>query len=48
MVATMRRNKDEGMLEGEAARDRIQRRFSIDAVADGWEALYEQEVGNRE
>ena len=47
MVETMRRNSDEGALEGKAARELIQRRFSIDAVADGWEALYEQEIRSR-
>ncbi|MDR3754629.1 MAG: glycosyltransferase [Terracidiphilus sp.] len=46
MLRTMGRNRDEGTLEGKAARELIQRRFSIDAVADGWEALYEQEIGS--
>ncbi len=46
MVRTMRRNKDEGALEADAGRKLIQRRFSIDAVADGWEELYEQGIGN--
>jgi glycosyltransferase involved in cell wall biosynthesis len=46
MVATMRRDRDERALEGEAARELIVRRFSIDAVADGWEELYEQEIAS--
>jgi glycosyltransferase involved in cell wall biosynthesis len=46
MVATMRRNRDDGVLQGQAARELIARRFSIDAVANGWEALYEQEIGS--
>jgi len=47
MVATMRRNKDEGMLEGEAARDES----NAGSASMPWPmvgALYEQEVGNRE
>jgi glycosyltransferase involved in cell wall biosynthesis len=40
MVETMQRSSAEGALEGAAARELIQRRFSIDAVADGWEELY--------
>lgn len=44
MVRTMRRNRDEGAHEGEAARELIQRRFSIEAVAGGWEELYKQGV----
>ena len=46
MMATMRRNRDEGALEGEAARELIQRRFSIDAVADAWEEIYKQGIGS--
>jgi glycosyltransferase involved in cell wall biosynthesis len=44
MVRTMGRNRDEGALEGEAGRELIQRRFSIEAVADGWEEIYKQGV----
>lgn len=44
MVTTMLRNRDEAALEGEAAREFIQRRFSIEAVADGWEELYKQGI----
>lgn len=46
MVETMRRNSDEAALEAEAARELIQRRFSIAAVADGWEELYKQGIGS--
>jgi glycosyltransferase involved in cell wall biosynthesis len=46
MVATMQRNIGEGPLEGEAARERILRQFSIDAVTDGWEELYKQGIGS--
>jgi glycosyltransferase involved in cell wall biosynthesis len=48
MVLTMQRNRDEGTLEGEAARELIQRRFSIDAVADGWEELYKQGIAREQ
>jgi glycosyltransferase involved in cell wall biosynthesis len=48
MVRTMQRNRNEAALEGRAARERIQHQFSIDAVADAWEELYKQGIGNRE
>lgn len=44
MMATMRRDRDEAALEGEAARELIVRRFGIDAVADGWEELYKRGI----
>jgi len=44
MMETMQRNRDEIALEGKAARERIQRQFSIDAVADAWEEIYKQAV----
>jgi glycosyltransferase involved in cell wall biosynthesis len=47
MLATMGRNRYEAALEGAAARERILRQFSIDAVADAWEEMYKQEIGNR-
>jgi glycosyltransferase involved in cell wall biosynthesis len=46
MLRTMRRNGDEGALQGEAARERIVRQFSIDAVADEWEEIYKQGIGS--
>jgi glycosyltransferase involved in cell wall biosynthesis len=46
MVRTMRRNRDEAALEGVAARERIQRQFSIDAAADAWEEIYKQGIGS--
>jgi glycosyltransferase involved in cell wall biosynthesis len=46
MVRTMRRNRDERAHDGEAARERILRQFSIDAVADAWEEIYKQGVGS--
>ena len=46
MMATMRRNRDEAALEGVAARERIQRQFSIDAAADAWEEIYKQGIGS--
>jgi glycosyltransferase involved in cell wall biosynthesis len=46
MVRTMGRNRDDGAREGEAGRELIQRRFSIEAVADGWEELYKQGIGS--
>jgi len=48
MVRTMGRNRDEGALEGKAGRELIRRRFSIDAVADGWEELYKQGVAGNQ
>jgi glycosyltransferase involved in cell wall biosynthesis len=46
MVRTMGRNRDQGAREAEAGRELIQRRFSIEAVADGWEEIYKQGVGS--
>lgn len=45
MMATMRRNRDERSLKGEAARERILRQFSIDAAADAWGEIYKQGIG---
>ena len=48
MQATMRRSVKERAQLGRAARERILSRFSMDAAADWWEALYEQLIGGRE
>jgi glycosyltransferase involved in cell wall biosynthesis len=40
MLDMMRRTDDERQKLGVAARERIAARFSIDAKADEWEALY--------
>ncbi len=48
MLAAMRRSGEERAQMGSAARERIERAFSIDAVADWWEELYEQGIANRE
>jgi glycosyltransferase involved in cell wall biosynthesis len=44
MLETMRRSREEHSQMGQEARERILNRFSIDAVADWWEALYKQGV----
>jgi glycosyltransferase involved in cell wall biosynthesis len=48
MLRTMQQNRNDAALEGKAARERILRQFSIDAVADAWEELYKQGIGSRE
>ena len=50
MVAIMQWGREERVLKGEAARERMHCQFSIDAAADWWEALYKQGTGlaNRE
>jgi glycosyltransferase involved in cell wall biosynthesis len=48
MHATMRRSREERVRLGRAARERILSRFSMDAAAAWWEALYEQLIGGRE
>ncbi len=40
MIATMRLGRDELAARGRAARQRVLERFSVDASADAWEALY--------
>jgi glycosyltransferase involved in cell wall biosynthesis len=40
MIATMRQSGDELAARGRAARQRVLERFSVDASADAWEALY--------
>jgi glycosyltransferase involved in cell wall biosynthesis len=44
MVRTMEREGEEAELERKAGRELIQRRFSIEAVADGWEGLYREAI----
>ncbi len=46
MVRTMLRNRDDTALKRKAARERILRQFSIDAVADAWEELYKHGIGS--
>jgi glycosyltransferase involved in cell wall biosynthesis len=45
MIATMRLSREELGAQGHAARDRVARRFSVDAAADTWEALYRSLIG---
>ena len=47
MIATMRQSRDELAARGRAARQRIADRFSMDATADTWEALYESLLAKR-
>jgi glycosyltransferase involved in cell wall biosynthesis len=47
MLAAMRQSSQERAQRGRAARERIVSRFSIDAAADWWEALYEELRGTR-
>lgn len=42
MMRTMQRSREDRVELGRAARERIVSRFSMDAAADGWEALYRQ------
>lgn len=44
MIATMRQSNEELAAQGRAARERIVQRFSMDAAADTWEALYREIV----
>jgi glycosyltransferase involved in cell wall biosynthesis len=48
MLVAMRSSAEERAQQGRAARERIEREFRIDAVADWWEKLYEQGTANRE
>ena len=48
MVETMGRSSGEGALAGEAARELVQRRYSIDAVADAWEEIYKQGIAGEQ
>ncbi len=48
MVATMQRSRDEAAREGEAARERMLREFSVDATADWWEEIYDQGIESRD
>jgi len=48
MIATMRQGRDELSARGRAARKRVLERFSVDASADAWEALYSSLIANRE
>lgn len=48
MLKTMRQSREECTQMGRTARQRIVREFSIDAVADWWEELYKQAIGNRQ
>jgi glycosyltransferase involved in cell wall biosynthesis len=45
MLALMRASPDARGLLGHAARERIRNRFSMDAKADEWEALYRALTG---
>jgi glycosyltransferase involved in cell wall biosynthesis len=45
MLAVMRSAPETRCALGRAARARIQSRFSMDAKADEWEALYRKELG---
>jgi len=42
MLATMRQSREEREQKGRTARERITRKFSVDAAADTWEALYRE------
>jgi glycosyltransferase involved in cell wall biosynthesis len=48
MIATMRQGRDELSARGRAARKRVLERFSVDASADAWEALYSSLIATRE
>ncbi len=48
MLETMQQSREVLAANGQAARERILRHFSMDATADTWEALYKSLIQNRE